>query len=380
MRVLSLDWLEVYVMESKPIYNCLPPRAVVFFRDYGTRVYRQMLTVVYDDGFELEVRRDPVSSVLPVGAAHVRITNRCLYQYDAVARLKAFLDETCCTFVRISKVDICLDFLKFDDGTDPQDFIKRYLKGVYSKINQSSVSLHGSDTWDERQWNSVSWGSRSSPIFTRFYDKSLELASGTDSVLRGKKTYIPRFWILCGLVSEDYLSHTLDGVPHVWRLEFSISSSVKRWVTINLDGSSARYSIRHDLAAISSREKCLVLFMALTDHYFHFHKFIPHVRKDRCPDRILFRWQTHDSLMPYVDKPDNVSSSGNFLEQYCRDSLLYRTRYPSDASSAIVHDVVSRLYNTPSSVSSSNFSFYETRNALHIAPSVFRTADNKSVQ
>lgn len=374
MRVLSLDWLEVYVMESLPIYNCLPTETVVSFREYGTRVYRQMFTVTYDDGFEVEVRRDPVSTVLPAGSAHVRVTNSSLYLYDAVARLRSFLEATGCTFVRISKVDICLDFLKFDDGTDPQDFLKRYLRGAYSKVNQSSVSLHGSDTWEERQWNSVSWGSRSSPIFTRFYDKSLELASGTDCVLRGKKTYIPRMWISCGLVSEDYLSHTLDVTPHVWRLEFSISSSVKRWVTINLDGSAARYSIRHDLDAIASRESCLVLFMALCDHYFHFHKFVPHVRKDRCPDRVLFRWKRHDKLAPFVEKTTAGSSQDYFLQQFCRDSIRYRSMFPTDLSQSFVADVVQRLIRNVSLSHTSDFSFDETRQSLNISPSVFRSA------
>ena len=38
------------------------------------------------------------------------------------------------------------------------------------------------------------------------------------------------------------------------------------------------------------REKLLTLFASLQQHYFHFKHFQKEQRKDRCPDKVLFKW------------------------------------------------------------------------------------------
>ena len=36
----------------------------------------------------------------------------------------------------IARVDICMDFEKFDYGDLPRDFMRRFMENRYSKINQ----------------------------------------------------------------------------------------------------------------------------------------------------------------------------------------------------------------------------------------------------
>ena len=48
---------------------------------------------------------------------------------------KQFMEAYHYEFNRISS-DICMDFERFDEGDDPAAFLSRYLRQVYSKINQ----------------------------------------------------------------------------------------------------------------------------------------------------------------------------------------------------------------------------------------------------
>ena len=205
--------------------------------------------------------------------------------------MRDFLDAHGYVFMNLCKIDLAMDFEKFDSGDVPAKFLERYLKGRYSKVNQCNLSVHGKDEWDGRLYNSVSWGSKSSPVFTRFYDKTMELKEAKD------KPYIRQAWASCGLV-DDFIQLTKvgeDGVvykPRIWRLEFSISSSVKNWVCFDVDtlGNKTHLSKRNDLSMYLNRESLIPMYASLVNHYFHFKKFEEGVRKDRCEDKTLFNF------------------------------------------------------------------------------------------
>ena len=296
-----------------------------------------------------------------------------LYMSCPVQRLMDFLECTNCQFVSVSKVDICLDFLKFDDGTQVSDFIARYMRGAYSKVNQSNVSAHGVDMWDGRIFNSMAWGSKSSPIFTRLYNKSLEL-SERGSAWRVKKPYIPLYWESCGLITHEELTTSL---PNVWRLEFSIHSAVRGWTTITLDGNNdAKYSIRNLLSCYDDRGKCLAIFMALADHYFHFKRYIHGVRKDRCPDRVLFKWGEHETVKPFVS--DNTSDSSKHTPDYAFLRSLYFSvlkcicDYNLPSSFSLERELSKLLSAQYASVPSS-FNVSNTFHTLHVSTDVRRS-------
>lgn len=366
-RCVNLDWLEVYVLE--PISE---PRDADYFaslgmavsvREYGTRVYSQMFTIMGTDGLPLlEVRRAPSSSlttggILPVNATHIRLVNRTCYYDDAALKMSAFLETHGYTFVRISRVDICLDFERFDSGDYPERFLRRYLEGRFAKINQARIHAHGEDAWTTRRWNSVSWGAPTSQVSTKFYCKSQELREVKD------KPYIKQAWFICGLVDDPITceKHMPNGtvyVPDIWRLEFSIRSDVKRWFVIEQDGVRKRKrSIPNTLDCYSSRARILAIFQSLAQHYFHFKAVaeamqrahfdtLPNAglvqaamlgvdsrnvdcgvavpRKDRCPDKVLFKWAANE---PYYKVEHLAGTLGN-------DKQLLRLRQRLEAYAA----------------------------------------------
>lgn len=313
-RCINLDWLEVSVEEplaqprdAEYFRSC---GWVVYERDYGTRVWGQMFTLLGDDHLPfIEVRRAPKSQIIASNVAHLRIVNRVCYFPNAADIVSQFIETYGYTFHHITRVDVCYDFEHFDYGDLPRDFVRRFMNGRYSKINQADISAHGSDRWDGRVWNSVSWGSPSSDIGTKLYNKTLELY---DPVTKQySKPYIRQAWQACGLVDNAVsCTKTLpDGSvykPEIWRVEFSIRSSVRSWFVIRLNGkASARQSLRNTLDMYNSRDKLTVMFATLSQHYFHFKYLLKRydfykvghssgnpVRKDRCPDKLLFNWRS----------------------------------------------------------------------------------------
>lgn len=302
-RCVNLDWLEVYCLESSIGY----PHDAEYFRragwhvrerEYGTPTYKEMFTLFSYDNDEplIEVRRAPkaprgynTGGIMDPNACHIRLCNRTCYMEDAAGLLQRFLEENFFEYSRISRVDIALDFEKFDSGDDPQKFLQRYIKGQYAKINQARISMHGADRWDGRTWNSVKWGNENSMVSTKMYCKTLELLQVSD------KPYIRQAWYEAGLIDDwfDMTKRKEDGTvykPEIWRIEFSIKSSTKNWFVVEDPYSTKRKlkSIRHTLEQYRTRRQMLDVFFSLADHYFHFKKFAEGVRKDRCEDKVLF--------------------------------------------------------------------------------------------
>lgn len=300
-KCVNIDWLEVYCLEDSITY----PHDAEFFRragwqvrerEYGTPMYREMFTLVNHYGEdELEIRRVPKSDntrihgLFDINSCHVRLCNRTCYYNNAALYLQQFLEKSGLHYQRISRIDICLDFVRFDFGDFPDRFMRRYMEGKYSKINQANISAHGSDSWDGRTWNSVSWGAPKSMIKTRFYNKSLELNQVHN------KPYIRQAWRECGLVDDEItLEKIINGKPEVqqvWRVEFQIKSGTKNWFVINnqLKRGQPIESKRNDLTVYSTRAEIYSVFLSLCEHYFHFKKYVDGQRKDRCPDKQLFQ-------------------------------------------------------------------------------------------
>lgn len=328
-RCINLDWLEVCAMEplAEPrdagyFRSC---GSVVIEREYGSKVWRDIFTIEDKHGHAfMEVRRAPKSEIIAQNITHLRLVNRYCYFEDAPDIMQAFLDTHGYEFHHITRVDICLDFEYFDYGDKPRDFMRRYIEGKFSKINQANVHAHGSDEWSGRVWNSVSWGAPSSDVGTKFYNKTLELFDPVTK--RYSKPYIREAWQAAHLVDDmtDCTKVGKDGERYtveVWRVEFSIRSSVRKWFCIELNGKQRnKQSIRNTLDMYNSKAKLLILFASLSEHYFHFKHLIKRykfyeeghtdgyaLRKDRCPDKLLFRWK--DTQQFYKIEKEQVSGN-----------------------------------------------------------------------
>lgn len=343
-RCINIDWLEVHARE--PIET---PHDADYFRrcgimvrerEYGTRVYREMFIIEGTDGEPLlEVRRNPASQGLngihDMNECHIRLVNRTCYYDNAAELFQAFLQQHHYTEVRISRIDLCLDFVKFDKGDDPQAFVRRYFRGKYRKINQGRISSHGDDTWSGQEWNSLSWGAKTSAVSTKMYNKTLELYDVKNDSYG--KPWIRQAWCICGLV-DDWQRCTKDGEKvNVWRVEFSLKSSVKNWVRIELNGKEDEVqSLRNSLDVYSDRGKMLVMFASLTQHYFHFKKFKQGKRKDRCKDKVLFEF-TADEIAYKVGRPNYAAGSVDSQRERFNRLIFKIRQYQQSHSDNEIH-------------------------------------------
>lgn len=307
-RCINLDWLEVDCLEPDAT-----PKDIFYFqrqgydcidRGYGTRVYSEMFVINDSEGHAwLEVRRKPKTPLLDPRDVHLRLHNRTCYENDAANQLRDFIRNQGYVFLRVVRADVCLDFEYFDSGDDPNKFLIRYLNGVYSKINQANVHAHGTDRWEGRFWNSISWGAPTSQIGTKLYNKTMELYDQQSGQFG--KPYIRQAWLESGLIDDWYtvtktrrvldasgIEKTVVYRPAIWRLEFSIRSSVKNWFVIEKDGKEQDYySVRNDLTMYDDRQKLLTIFATLCRHYFRFKYYEEGQRKDRCKDKALFAFK-----------------------------------------------------------------------------------------
>lgn len=325
LRCVNIDWLEVYCLEDGMEYPCNADyyRNRGYFvveRDYGTRTYKEMFTI-YDNDMQpwIEVRRNPASgnskfSGLTNLSCHLRLSNRQCYLDDCVDRLRGFLLKHNYVFKRIYRIDVCYDFEYFDSGDLPSKFARRFLERKYRKINQSKIRVIGDDNWTDFDWESLSWGSPSSMVSTKMYNKSKEIAT-----VSKEKTWIPWAWFQCGLIDDPVLHTKISDKgeaysPEIWRVEFSLHSQADTWLVIeDISGKKTKKrKVKHTLSLFDSKERLWSRFEELAYHYFRFkyreykqtsrtvsqfaleavHTDIEKQlqRKDRCTDKILFKF------------------------------------------------------------------------------------------
>lgn len=326
VRCVNIDWLEVHAHEQSGVphdaHFYRMQGFVVKEREYGTRVYREMFVIEGKDGEDLlEVRRNPASQGLgglhAADECHIRLKNRTCYFDNAANLLLSWLNLMGYRDIRISRIDLCLDFVRFDMGDDPAAFVRRYFRHKYAKINQGNIAGYGADTWNGQEWNSLSWGSKSSVVSTKMYNKTMELYDPKTD--RYAKPYIRQAWFNCGFI-DDIHRVTKDGEKvDVWRVEFSVRSACKNWFPIEIDGKEKNYqSLRNTLEVYDGRDKLLVMFASLANHYFHFKKFRKNQRKDRCPNKVLFDFSGEQVTYKVGVNNSALGSGETFKARYQR--------------------------------------------------------------
>lgn len=275
MKILNIDWLEVYCVE--PLDT---PLTADYFKEqgndveerkYGTPIYQEMFTIKRDGRPYIEVRRNPYSKMSQGGimldnACHIRLANETCYDENPIEQLRLFLMAYNYRYMSISRIDICLDFNSFDNGWSVDRFINSYMKSHISKVNQTNVSCHGSDSWGCRSFNSLKWGSPSSPISTKLYNKTLEMKQGED------KSYIREWWTTSDAEPSEICNNDkqcgLDLSKDVWRIEFSIKSQAQ---ARQKNGNTQEKFSLH-LFDYDTKEKLWMRFMELYSQYFDFRR------------------------------------------------------------------------------------------------------------
>jgi len=362
MRCVNIDWLEVYCEESNDEYPCNADYFsrkgyVVREREYGTRVYEEMFYILDRNGNDMfEVRRNPKSGDssfvgLSPQSTHIRLCNWVCYQSNCVQLLRDFLVRHNYIFHRIYRIDVCYDFEKFDSGDKPERVARRILEKTYLKMNQTKIHAIGDDNWGGYAWETLSWGSLTSMVSTKFYNKTKELAANGN-----KKPYIVSQWMMAGLIDNPItqIKYNKDGSqykPDIWRVEFSIKSKADSWLVLE-DISGKRVKERrvpHSLSLFDSQDKLWQRFQNLAYHYFRFKvktykkqkrgvagyalgkiesNHDPELqRKDRMPEKVLFHYDKDREFMHIqnVPKPSKPYHDGEVLR---RRLINYAATHP----------------------------------------------------
>lgn len=357
-RCVNIDWLEVYVLEDAQRYPCnadyfRSKGYLVHEREYGTRTYKEMFVIEDENGNPMvEIRRNPASgdsgfSGLVPKSCHIRLPNWMCYRSDCVSFLRNFLLTHGYIFKRIYRIDICYDFEFFDYGDQPARFARRYLEGKYRKVNQVHLAAYGDDAWNQCKWESLSWGSRTSMVSTKMYNKTLELSSA-----KNDKPYIRSCWFQKGLVDNPIHCTKRDEKgnvykPEIWRVEFSLKSAADNWLVIeDISGKKVKKkAIPHRLSLFDSQEKLWSKFQDLAFHYFHFkykefrneekglvYRSLNEIsaiqekelkRKDRCQDKKLFKWDANH-VFTQVSSPPPPSKQDPDMKVLLRRLIRYR--------------------------------------------------------
>lgn len=343
-KCINIDWLEVFCIEPMPLTPDYYEQQgyKVRVREYGTPVYRQMFTIYDGEVPIIEVRRDPYSlkaegGIFEVGSCHLRLTNRACYRPEPVNDLRNFILAHGYFFKGITRLDICFDFELFDNRMKPRTLVNKLFANEVAKINQCNISAHGKDAWDGQVWNSLKWGSETSAVSTKLYNKTLELKTRTS------KYYIVDSWEQAGLakygvvfdkngqlktkiMAADVDCTTPpqdDDVPEmeIWRVEFALKTEARNWLRTD---TGEIFELR--LTNIDTREKLLFLWRSLANHYFHFKTKVltkdgKPQRKDRCPDLPLSKTSVLEEtfkVVRIINQPDPTRTERILIKKLLR--------------------------------------------------------------
>lgn len=327
----NIDWLEVFCIEDPKLMNAeeFLKRGYIWRpREYGTRIYEQVIEVRNVFGVNLyTICRVPKSckstsanGILPEGACHIKLENWLLYNEDYVQNLQGFLSQFNIEFRSISRLDVCADLQYFKFGLKPYTLLRGYMEQKYYKVKQSEFAVHGRDT-GYINMQSIKFGSMSSNIFTRMYNKSLELKQVKD------KPYIRDCWQAVGFEKDK----------DVWRVEVSLKGNGRHlydrtrkcWADVTdpetgemktiVVGANEKpkgevkyrkiLNVEIDLDYINNREKVHKLFLSLVSTYFRFRKAVGTRRKSDCPLVDLF--DSYPGSRPLTQLPTTHSTQSS---------------------------------------------------------------------
>lgn len=184
----------------------------------------------------------------------VKVANRLLYCSEWLDLLRLFLQAGGYKVNHLQRIDICGDFCEFSGGRKPAQFIRDY----FSKPRNSHPSFirRGSNkfrTYGEKKlglldFQTLSFGTRDSPVQVNLYNKSEELKTKD-------KPYIRDLWTSRGLDSDS-----------VWRVEFSLNPQ-----GMMLHHITADYITEVTFEEAAAYSKLSALFTTFAERYFKFY-------------------------------------------------------------------------------------------------------------
>lgn len=221
---IAIDWLQFHV--KVPISNydrcTINKRYRITKMEYQTRHFRGVYEI-----FDIKANErvatlacEPHSHIMSFDSGLLKLDNKYLYQRDLYTFAQTLLKDLRLEFRSISRIDIAVDFLKFDNDFCPKDLIQGYVSDMYIKKGRGTKGRLTFETKNRSKgeqkksfrhlnFQTLKFGSEVSDTTYYLYNKTQELQQVV------MKPYIQDNWSANGW----------DGIQDVWRLEFSMKSN-----------------------------------------------------------------------------------------------------------------------------------------------------------
>ena len=287
---ICIDWLQLYCLAPmKKIKNGGLGEMIpdifsknkifeVVKMDYQIRQFKDVYEIKQNGEVAAVITANPPGkSVLKAETAIVKIHNKFLYQQNLKDFVTLLLSDLNLTFMSISRIDIAVDFIRFDNGMKGNDLIKKFVNEDVIKAGRSTKwSLNGDTGKDDQDvsflnFHYLRFGKKGGDIAYYLYNKSVELAQVKE------KPYIREYWAANGYEESQ---------GDVWRLEFALKSGKHGIVDDDENGGGETLTMK-DLALLEPIN-FTKWFVNYFDRHFRFYENNGKSRKDRNADIVLF--------------------------------------------------------------------------------------------
>ena len=301
---INVDWLQLYCHDRnrEPLHLLYNGKSSYEFKlmAQGSRHFKEIWEVLDVDGERYAiVQRVPHSSILSADASIVQLCNRELYKPYFASVFILFLKSHGFEYKSISRLDICFDSNHLYNNLKHSTFIKKIMLGTYLKSNQNKVQWHFdsvANVGKPMECNSCSFGSKSSPVSTKMYNKTLEMQQVK------KKPYIIESWGYNGIdVSKD-----------VWRIEISIKSDATATIRT---ATGEIFRLIPD--SLKQQEMLEDIFFSYANQYFSFKKNNGTKNKTRMKEVQLFPRNREITMKPkrITTEVDSTRSDRIFIKK-----------------------------------------------------------------
>lgn len=216
----------------------------------------------------------------------LKVANRLLYSGDWLSCLRKVLSAMALKINHVQRCDVCCDFNSFAGGRKPAQFIRDYFSKP--RVSRPSFIRRGSNkfrTYGQKRlglldFETLSFGTRDSPVQVNLYNKSLEL-KGKD------KPYIRDCWQANGL-----------DVDSVWRVEFSLNHQGMMLHNIKAD-----YITEVTFDDMGIYSKLHAMFVSFAERYWKFYYVtkedeIKRTKVEKLRPVVLFEYATESDFKP----------------------------------------------------------------------------------
>jgi len=299
--VLNYDWLQFSMLidiykephSFKSEVNCL-----------RSNVFNKIVKFSYENYPFATLFFEPFSKALNPSLALVKIENQWCYYKNLWLILGKFLAEISAKQVKVSRLDLSVDFQNLKDFENPEDVIHFFLSEKILKIGSSKFTCIG-DKKFRNEMSYLRFGQRSSVVCAYLYNKSKELREVAD------KPYIREIWYMAGF----------DEMRDTWRLEFSLTPT-------NDSATHPDFPDFHRITPIFlfKKNSATEIADALVSKYWRFVWNDGQIRKDRMKPVKFFEIPKGRLTIVRLKKiPDVKTSVKRFLSQALNHSNVMKS-------------------------------------------------------